>query len=176
MKTYIQYKQYVHKQCYIQYKQYVHCDTENHIVITMSLKPALMSMLKFLLFLDQFYANAPFLYRLKTRDNPLKTFGFPRFPRGYRNGTLASNGWANAIKSLSTNPTNWSNTLTQLVGCKLTNCLNVFDHFVGLVLKGLTRLQILNFLGLSHVLFSAFCSPVRDVFTTLSNIYGEPPS
>ena len=43
---------------------------------------------------------------------------------------------------LSTNITKWSNTLKQFVG-KLstnklpTNCLNVFDHFVGLAFKGL---------------------------------------
>ena len=36
---------------------------------------------------------------------------------------------------LSSNPTNWSNTLKQL----LMNCLSVFDHFVGLALKGLYK-------------------------------------
>ena len=35
------------------------------------------------------------------------------------------------------NPTKWSNTLKQFV-CKLpTNFLSMFDHFVGLALKGL---------------------------------------
>ena len=38
---------------------------------------------------------------------------------------------------LSANPTKWSNTLKQFVGKKPTNCLSVFDHFVGLALKGL---------------------------------------
>ena len=38
---------------------------------------------------------------------------------------------------LSGNPTKWSNTLKQIVGNFLTNCLSVFDHFVGLALKGL---------------------------------------
>ena len=38
---------------------------------------------------------------------------------------------------LRTNPTKWSNTLRQFVGKLPTNCLSVFDHFVGLVLKGL---------------------------------------
>ena len=42
------------------------------------------------------------------------------------------------IKSLSANPTKWSNTLRQFVGNLPANCLNVFDHFVGLVLKGLS--------------------------------------
>ena len=33
--------------------------------------------------------------------------------------------------------TKWSNTLEQFVGNLPTNCLSVFDHFVGLALKGL---------------------------------------
>ena len=37
---------------------------------------------------------------------------------------------------LSANPTKWSNTLKQFVG-NLPNCLSVFDHFMGLALKGL---------------------------------------
>ena len=35
------------------------------------------------------------------------------------------------------NFTKWANTLKQFVGKLPTNCLNVFDHFVGLALKGL---------------------------------------
>ena len=42
------------------------------------------------------------------------------------------------INPLSTNFTKWSNTLKQFVGKLPTNCLSVFDHFVGLALKGLT--------------------------------------
>ena len=38
---------------------------------------------------------------------------------------------------LHANPTKWSNTLKQLVGKLPTNCLSVFDHSVGLALKGL---------------------------------------
>ena len=37
---------------------------------------------------------------------------------------------------LSANPTKWSNTLKQFVGKLPTNCVSVFDHFVGLALKG----------------------------------------
>ena len=37
---------------------------------------------------------------------------------------------------LSANPKKWSNTLKQFVG-NLTNCLNVFDHFVKLAIGGL---------------------------------------
>ena len=41
-----------------------------------------------------------------------------------------------AVNSLSANPTKWSNTLKQFVGNLPTNCLKVFDHFLGLALKG----------------------------------------
>ena len=37
---------------------------------------------------------------------------------------------------LSANPTKWSNTLKQFVRKLPTICLSVFDHFVGLTLKG----------------------------------------
>ena len=42
-----------------------------------------------------------------------------------------------ALSPLNANPTKWSNTQTirQLLS---TNCLSVFDHFIGLALKGLT--------------------------------------
>ena len=42
------------------------------------------------------------------------------------------------VNPLSVNPTKWPNTLKQFVGKLPTNCLSVFDHFVGLTLKGLT--------------------------------------
>ena len=42
------------------------------------------------------------------------------------------------INPLSANPTKWSNTLKQFVGFLPTNCLSLFDHFVGLAHKGLT--------------------------------------
>ena len=40
---------------------------------------------------------------------------------------------------LSTNFTKWSNTLKQFVGKLPTNCLGVFNHFVGFELKGLRK-------------------------------------
>ena len=40
---------------------------------------------------------------------------------------------------LSTNIIKWSNTLKQFVGKLSTNCLGVSDHFVGLVLKRLSK-------------------------------------
>ena len=42
------------------------------------------------------------------------------------------------IKLLSANPAKWSNTLKHLSAVP-DNCLSVFDHFVGLVLKGLMK-------------------------------------
>ena len=41
------------------------------------------------------------------------------------------------INPVRANFTKWSNTLKQFVGNLPTNCLSVFDHFVGLALKGL---------------------------------------
>ena len=46
------------------------------------------------------------------------------------------------INPLSANPTKWSNTLKQFVGFLPTNCLSVFDHIVGLALKGLILLWV----------------------------------
>ena len=41
------------------------------------------------------------------------------------------------LNPLSANPTKCLNTLKQFLGNLLTNCLSVFDHLVGLALKGL---------------------------------------
>ena len=47
------------------------------------------------------------------------------------------------INPLSANNTKWwSNTLKQFIGKLPTNCLNVFDHFVGLALKELISIFI----------------------------------
>ena len=45
------------------------------------------------------------------------------------------------LNSLNTKFTKWSNTLKQFVGNLPINCLSVFDHFVGLALKGLGSCQ-----------------------------------
>ena len=42
------------------------------------------------------------------------------------------------INSLSTNSAKWSHALKKFVGNLAANCLSLFDHFVGLALKGLT--------------------------------------
>ena len=44
------------------------------------------------------------------------------------------------MNSLSANPTKWSDTFKQFVGNLPMNCFSVFDHFVGLALKGLRGL------------------------------------
>ena len=49
------------------------------------------------------------------------------------------------LNPLSTNPTKWSNTLKQFVGNLPTNCLSVFDHFVGLPFKELNFLKTERF-------------------------------
>ena len=46
---------------------------------------------------------------------------------------------SNNVNPLSANPEKWSNTLKQFVGNLTTNFLSVFDHFMNLALKGLTR-------------------------------------
>ena len=48
-------------------------------------------------------------------------------------------GFPELINPPSTNPPKWSNTLRQFVAKLSTNCLSVFGHFVGLMLKGLNH-------------------------------------
>ena len=46
------------------------------------------------------------------------------------------NKYLSGVNSLSADFTKWSNTLNQFVGKLPTTCLSVFDHFLGLALKG----------------------------------------
>ena len=62
------------------------------------------------------------------------------FKIAYLNSVFCSNSRFRTFNSLSANPTKWSNTLKQLP----TNCLSLFDYFVGLLLKRL-RIHRLNF-------------------------------
>ena len=61
-----------------------------------------------------------------------------------------------SINLLSANPTKQSNTFKQFYQQHLTNCLSVFEHFAGLVLKALIfdffKMQILNALFFSEML------------------------
>ena len=47
------------------------------------------------------------------------------------------------LNPLSASLTKWSNTLKQFVGNLTTNCLSVFDQFVGLALKGLKKSDVI---------------------------------
>ena len=49
--------------------------------------------------------------------------------------------YGRSVNPLSGNPAKWSNTLKQFVGNSPTHCLSVFDHFVGLALKGLNEIS-----------------------------------
>ena len=53
------------------------------------------------------------------------------------NGEFLKRWWSKQINPLSANPPEWSSIRKQFVGKLPTNCLSVFDHFVGLALKGL---------------------------------------
>ena len=55
-----------------------------------------------------------------------------------------------AVNPLSANPTKWSNRLKQFVGNMPTNCLSVFDHFVGLTPKGLKITQLFHLKSSFH--------------------------
>ena len=48
------------------------------------------------------------------------------------------------LNPLSTNPTKWLYTPKHIVIKLPTNCLSVFDHFVGLELKGLKQSRLLE--------------------------------
>ena len=59
------------------------------------------------------------------------------------------------INTLSANPTKWSDTNKQFVGNLPTNCLSMFDHFVGFALKGLTFWRV-NVLGGAYIWWSLY--------------------
>ena len=46
------------------------------------------------------------------------------------------------INPLSANSTKWSNTLKRFVGKLSTNCLSVFDHFMGLALNKINKINL----------------------------------
>ena len=57
------------------------------------------------------------------------------------------------INPLSANLTKWSNTLKQFVSKLAPNCLNVFDHFAKLALKGLKGYQRIKWRNMTGVIF-----------------------
>ena len=60
------------------------------------------------------------------------------FPYTHKSKTVTASQKQSRLNPLSGNPTKLSNTLKQFVGNLPTNYLSVFDHFVELVVKGLT--------------------------------------
>ena len=58
-----------------------------------------------------------------------------------------------ALNPLSAKFIKWSNTLKQFVGKLPINCLSMFDHFVGLALKGL-RITLFHKEYAGHILLA----------------------
>ena len=66
-----------------------------------------------------------------------------QFPIGITKGSLLKKfHLCSLLINLSANIAKWSNTLKQFVGKLPMNCLSVFDHFMGLVLKGSINLPL----------------------------------
>ena len=70
------------------------------------------------------------------------------------------------LNPLSVNPTKWSNTLKQFVSNLPANYLSVFDHLVGLVLKGLISnvyLLLTALMQISRMTFGKICSDLVNL-------------
>ena len=86
---------------------------------------------------------------------PKKRFWEKSFPVTFRNFLKTG-----ILNPLSANPTKWSNTLKQFVVNFPTSRLSVFDHFVGLAIKGWKVLGgcfYYLFLSLTFSLILFFC-------------------
>ena len=70
-----------------------------------------------------------------TLNSPWNKFTLMSKQPGEIKGSLSTE----ELNPLSANFTEWSNTLKRFVGKLPTNCFSVFDHFVGLALKGLIK-------------------------------------
>ena len=81
-----------------------------------------------------------------------------------------------SVNPLSANFTKWSDTLKQFVG-KLPKCLSVFDHFVGLALKGLILTLFFNIYyiseGNSSVVTMAINISGIENFTEVCRTFGS---
>ena len=67
----------------------------------------------------------------------MHSFALISFSDGINSFIYSSQLTSTTINPFSANLTKWSNTLKQFV----SNCLSVFDHFVGLALKGLISIK-----------------------------------
>ena len=81
----------------------------------------------------------------------------------------------NFLNTLSANFTKWSNTLKQFVGNLPTNCLSVFDHFVGLAHKGLTSLNTNTYIIPDYVLIIMYQSHCNKVPIKLNPFLANVP-
>ena len=81
------------------------------------------------------------IYKHKNEKDPSKKFF------GFVNHFMKN---VKGFNPLSAIITKWSNTLQQFIGKLLTNCLSVFDHFVGLSLKGINRFCKLIWLSFAN--------------------------
>ena len=71
---------------------------------------------------------------------------------------------------LSAKPIKWSNTLKKFVDNLSKNCLSVFDHFVGLALKGLKKyLKFQNFNKILYCGMTRFRNVKLGVFKQYQN-------
>ena len=89
------------------------------------------------------------------------------------------------LNPLSANATKWSYTIKQFAGKLPLNCLSVFDHFVGLVLKGLRKVLYFGKLGLyignlkkytlKMFIFRSLAKKIKKMFfqKTLKTILGR---
>ena len=79
------------------------------------------------------------------------------------------------LNPLSANPTKLSKKLKQFVTKLPTNCLSMFDHFVGLALKGLITLNMIEYGGIylkkQHVEYARILLNVSDTVHSIRSLY-----
>ena len=83
-----------------------------------------------------FSQKVPFQMFDRVLNTPL-VFVVKLLHDNYCNVQFCNIAFTYSISPFSANFTKWSNTFKQFVGNLLMNCLNVFNHFMGLALKGL---------------------------------------
>ena len=86
-------------------------------------------LLSFYLIFDQFQSGIAF------KSVAYKSIAYKKSVNTRNGQDGSSPNFASNINPLNANLTKWSNILEQLFGNLPTNCLNVFDHFVGLEFK-----------------------------------------
>ena len=87
--------------------------------------------------------------------NSIAMFISPRVNEWTKTLNVKLYDWTLSLNPLSASFTKWSSTLKQFVDKLPTNCLGVFDNFVGLTLKGLMGI-LLYHLRTTNVFFHWF--------------------